>query len=106
MARQYSDVSRVVGARIREIRNDVGISQVDLAALATLHVANLGKIERGLCNPSLATLARIATALDTTTADLVKDVTPEHVPEPDRQVTAAELLAARAEQGKRKRYRW
>lgn len=106
MARQYSDVSRVVGERIRAIRNDAGISQVDLATLATLHVANLGKIERGITNPSLATLARIATALDTTTAELVQDVKPEHVPEPDRQVTAADLLAARAAHGSQRRRQW
>ena len=106
MARQYSDVSRVVGERIRDIRNRVGISQVDLADLADLHVSNLGKIERGNVNPSLATLARIATALDTTTAELVITVKPEHVPEPDRQITAADLLAARDGQRKQRRNRW
>lgn len=64
--------------------------------MASVHVANLGKIERGLSNPSLATLARIAYALDCRVADLVQDVRPEHIPEPDRQITAADLIAARA----------
>lgn len=96
----------MVGARIRELRTDVGISQTDLADMALLHVANLGKIERGLTNPSLTTLARIATALDTTVADVVKDVLPEHVPEPDRQITAADLLAERAANGNKRRRGW
>ena len=98
MPNYHSEVSRVVGERIRDVRTKVGISQVDLADLSLVHVANLGKIERGLTNPSLATLARIATALDTTLADLVSTVLPEHVPEPDRQITAADLISARAAQ--------
>lgn len=102
----HSDVSRVVGERIRSIRLSLALSQVDLADLALIHVANLGKIERGLSNPSLDTLARIATALDTTLAEVVQDVLPEHVPAPDRQVTAADLLAARAEHGSERRRRW
>lgn len=92
----HSDVSRVVGERIRKRRTDLAISQVDLADMSSVHVANLGKIERGLSNPSLATLARISYALDCSVADLVQDVRPEHIPEPDRQITAADLLAARA----------
>lgn len=59
-----------------------------------MHVSNLGKIERGQANPNLATLTRIATALDTTLADLVRAVRPEHVPERDRRITARDLLHA------------
>lgn len=97
----HSDVSRVVGARIRTLRTNLGISQVDLADMASVHVANLGKIERGLSNPSLATLARIAYALDCQIADVVQDVRAEHIPEPDRQITAADLIAARASRSSR-----
>lgn len=96
-------MSKVVGERVREIRTGLGISQVDLADMSLVHVANLGKIERGLSNPSLATLARIARALDTSVADLVRDVQPEHVPEPDRQITAADLIRARAERSTQRR---
>jgi len=103
---KHSEVSRVVGERIKVIRTNLQISQTDLADMALLHVANLGKIERGQTNPSLATLARIATALDTTLSDLVADVRPEHLPESDRQVTAADLLQARSEQRKFRARRW
>lgn len=103
---KHSDVSRVVGERIKLLRTQLSLSQVDLADMALVHVANLGKIERGLSNPSLATLARIATSLDTTVADLVRDVRPEHIPEPDRQLTASEFLRARAEHAQQRRRRW
>ena len=87
-----------MGNRIKILRTEMQISQTDLADMALVHVANLGKIERGLTNPSLATLARIATALDTRLSTLVEDVLPEHLPESDRQITAADLLRARSDQ--------
>lgn len=95
MPRIHSAVSQVVGARIRELRSDLGISQADLADMSGLHVANLGKIERGLSNPSLATVSRIAAALDTSLADVVRDVQSEHIPETDRLISASDLIAAR-----------
>ncbi|MEB4614630.1 helix-turn-helix domain-containing protein [Leucobacter sp. M11] len=92
------DAAHEVGARVREIRRATGISQMDLAELATMHFSNIGKIERGQANPSLSTLARIATALDTTVAELTSGVTAVHVPARDRQVTVRDLLRAREEQ--------
>lgn len=87
-----------VGARIREVRHVAGISQMDLAELATMHFSNIGKIERGQANPSLTTLARIATALDTTVAELTRGVTAQHVPKRERLVTVRDLLRAREAQ--------
>ncbi|MBK0418595.1 helix-turn-helix transcriptional regulator [Leucobacter sp. CSA1] len=87
--------ARAVGARVREIRLALGISQNDLAELALLHSSNLGKIERGEANPNLDTLTRIATALNTTVSDLTRYVTAEHVAPRERRVTAADLIRAR-----------
>ena len=44
-------------------RAEAGISQKDLAALAHIDQSDLSKIERGVANPSVATLERIAAAL-------------------------------------------
>lgn len=90
--------ARAVGKRMKEIRNALNISQLDLAELSHVHPSNMGKIERGQANPSLDTLTRIATALDTTVADLVRYVTPEHVAPRERRVTAADLIRAREAQ--------
>lgn len=96
---EHSRVTRATGNRVRELRSALGISQQDLAELSQLHPTNLGKLERGQGNPKLDTLSRIATALDTTVADLVRDVTAEIVqPNPRRRITAAELIRARDEQ--------
>lgn len=39
-----------------------------------LHVSNLARIEQGSSNPNLDTLVRIAGALNTSVADLVRDI--------------------------------
>jgi transcriptional regulator with XRE-family HTH domain len=58
------DWARIVGANIRRLRKDRGATQEDLADDAGLDAGYLGKIERGLENPSLKKLVGIAAALD------------------------------------------
>ena len=58
------DWARIVGANIRRLRKDRGLTQEDLADEAGLDSGYLGKIERGLENPSLKKLVGIAAALD------------------------------------------
>ncbi|MGO3146800.1 MAG: helix-turn-helix domain-containing protein [Leucobacter sp.] len=66
--------SFVTGTRIRELRDRSGVSRQTLATRSNVHASNLARIERGSSNPSLDTLVRIADALDTSVADLVRDV--------------------------------
>ena len=47
------------------------MSQQKLANQAKVHTNVVGRIERGLCNPTLLTLIAIATALDTTVDQLL-----------------------------------
>jgi len=51
------------GNKIREIRKQQGISQEGLADLAELDRTYIGGIERGIRNPSLKNIAKIAKAL-------------------------------------------
>lgn len=98
LEKEHSQISRAVGRRVRELRQGLGISQQDLADLAQLHPTNLGLLERGHGNPKLDTLARVATALDTSIADLVQYVTADLVVPKKRRITAADLIRARAAQ--------
>lgn len=58
-----SDINKEVGFKIREVRQERGLSQEKLAALADLHRAYIGQIERGEKNIGLKNLEKIAKAL-------------------------------------------
>ncbi|MEQ8446905.1 MAG: helix-turn-helix transcriptional regulator [Pelagibacterium sp.] len=58
------DASELVGRNIRRLRVARQISQDDLALSANVERAYVGYLERGMRNPTVATLARLAEALD------------------------------------------
>lgn len=91
----------LLGARIRRARLELGLSQESIAGLAAMHVTNFGKIERGLANPSLLTIVRIATALDSDVASLTQDITREHLPAHLRVPSAREYLRERQRRSRR-----
>ncbi len=66
-----SDIVKDVGFRIRELREGRGLSQEKLAALADLHRAYIGQIERGEKSIGLRNLEKIAKALKVSVKDLV-----------------------------------
>jgi len=64
----------MLGARIRELRNALGLSQEELAERAGLHRTYLGAVERGERNVSLDNILAISRALGVTASDLLKGV--------------------------------
>jgi hypothetical protein len=52
MPAPVSEASRLLGERLRAARLRAACSQDEIANLAGMNVANYGKIERGLGNPS------------------------------------------------------
>ncbi len=68
------DWRSVVGANVRRIRLERGLTQEKLAFDADLDLTYVGGIERGKRNPSLLVLARLAQALGSTPAELVTPV--------------------------------
>jgi transcriptional regulator with XRE-family HTH domain len=57
--------------RIRELREQMGLSQVKLAVMADMDPATLNRLERGTGNPNLRTLERVAQALGVEVAELL-----------------------------------
>lgn len=51
------------GIRIRQLREQQGYTQEELAHRADIHVTYLSGIERGVRNPSLRSIRRLARAL-------------------------------------------
>lgn len=54
----------IIGQRVREYRQELGLTVGQLAGQAGMSKAMLSKIENARTSPSLATLARLATAIE------------------------------------------
>jgi transcriptional regulator with XRE-family HTH domain len=65
---------RNIGARVRECREKRQWTQEDLAERAELDRSYIAGIEAGLRNPSIKAIAKIASGLDLTIAELLQSV--------------------------------
>ena len=63
-----------IGDRIGQARNAKKLSQEEVAERANLSPGYVGKVERGVKTPSLATIITLAEALDTSPLDLLIDL--------------------------------
>lgn len=71
-----SDVAVRFGKRLREVREEAGISQEKLAELAGLHRTYVSSVERGKRNISIENIERLALALGVTMRDLMPETVP------------------------------
>jgi transcriptional regulator with XRE-family HTH domain len=69
------DIRRLVGQNVRRMRRAKGLSQEQLAFAAELHRTYISGVERGIRNPTVVIVARIAAALDVE-ADLLLRIQP------------------------------
>ena len=60
------------GTRLRELREERGLSQEKLAEMADLHRNYVGQLERGRSNVSLLTIVRLARSLNVKPVKLVE----------------------------------
>jgi len=63
-AKPRSPEHAALGAAIQRLRNEAGLSQEALADISGIHLTHIGGLERGVRNPSYATLVRLAVALE------------------------------------------
>jgi transcriptional regulator with XRE-family HTH domain len=64
------DVHVRLGTRVRELRLRRRLTQERLGAKAGLSYKFVGEVERGVANPTIETVAALATGLETDVADL------------------------------------
>ena len=72
MQRELVSLKKRIGTRVRERRNQLDISQEDLAFDAEISPTYLSQIEGGKRNTTIDTLYRICTVLKMELSDLVK----------------------------------
>lgn len=77
---EKSDLLKITGKRIQEIRELKGLTQVDLAGKieGVFDTTNVSRIESGRTNPTLFTLHRISVALEVTLPELLDIEVPEN----------------------------
>lgn len=69
-----SSIQKSLGARIRGLRLEYGLSQEAFADLCDMDRTYVSGIERGARNPTISSLETIAKALKVRLADLFKDL--------------------------------
>ena len=68
------DSLQIFGAIVRKHRTELGISQEGLASLAGLHRTYVSMLERGIRNPSLTVILRLAGALNARASTLLAEL--------------------------------
>jgi len=63
----------ILGRNVRAARQRAGLSQEDLALEAEMKRSYLSDLERGVRNPSVRALGRLAKALGVEAAELLRD---------------------------------
>ena len=58
-----ADIKTEFGKHLRKLREERGLTQEELADRAGMHFTYVGQIERGIRNPSLINLQKLAKAL-------------------------------------------
>lgn len=75
-----------LGASIRRVRHARGMTLVRLAEITDLSHPFLSQLERGLAQPSLSSLRRIAVALETSPIELIAAADAEAAPHPEVEI--------------------
>jgi transcriptional regulator with XRE-family HTH domain len=65
------EIKKKFGEHLRDLRKTKGLTQEELADNAGMHFTYVGQIERGIRNPSLVNLYKLAKALKITTGQLL-----------------------------------
>ena len=68
------DIQRLLGARVRKLREQKGLSQEALGDLCGINRSHMGEIERGELNLSLGTLVKMAQQLEISVSKLLKGI--------------------------------
>lgn len=70
-------LKKAFGAALREVRKKRQLSQLEVASTSGIDRAYVSELERGLGNPSVETMFRLAEAIGVSPLDLVKQMIEE-----------------------------
>ena len=73
--------SAAFGRRVRQLRNERGLSQDALARATDVHSTMIGRLERGAREPRLSTILRVAAGLEVQPGELLDHLDTQSVGE-------------------------
>ena len=82
------DIRKLIGAQIRKLRKERGMSQEELGYRSGLHYTHIGAIERGEKNWSIDTLIKVAKGLNV----IIVELFPTFPSSPDSENLKESLL--------------
>ena len=68
----YDDARKRLSENVRRARHKIGLSQEALALQAGINRSYVGQIERGIGNPSLQVMVKLAATLNLDVAELLR----------------------------------
>ena len=92
-----SELSSIVGQRIRRYRIRRGRSQEALARLCERHPTYIGQIERGETNPTLDSLEKVCQALQIPMSQLLEKVEKEPIRTDDIALQCYDIMCSKSE---------
>lgn len=90
-----SDISKIIGIRIRNYRRQSGLNQEELAELAGCHPTYIGQIEQGEKNATIESIVKITRALNIPLSRLFERIDDCNSPENSYPLMCYELILSK-----------
>lgn len=90
-----SDISKILGQRIRNYRTAKGLSQEKLAELSGCHHTYVGQIERGEKNATIESIEKFSAALNVSLSTLFENLGAKDEGERNIPLECYELISAK-----------
>ncbi len=100
-----SDITRILGKRIRNFRLELGLSQERLAELCGCHSTYIGQIERGEKNATIESIEKIASALGVSLSRLFEKLGHQDKESDSLPLLCYELISAKTSDEQERLYR-
>ena len=93
-----SDLTKIVGQRIRNYRTQLGLSQEKLAELSGCHPTYIGQLERGEKNATLESIDIVASSLNISLSKLFENLGGESTNERNIPLECYEFLLTKSQE--------
>jgi transcriptional regulator with XRE-family HTH domain len=99
-----SEITKVLGRRIRSCRTSKGLSQEKLAELSGCHSTYIGQIERGEKNATIESIEKICSALNVSLSELFEKIGVEENGTENIPLDCYEFLSSKTKEEQKRLY--